>query len=412
MLPPITQETQRYILAHKEDDVRTLALKRKGCDDVDINFALQQIDGWQRARTKLPMWASHEGIIYPPHISMEQCSSEATALYKQQLVRNLLSNVSHSKIADLTGGFGVDFSYMSQGFEEAFYIEQQEHLCDITKHNFDALGMTNSHVINGSSEDILPTLPDLDIIYLDPARRDTNGKKTYAISDCTPDVTSLLPQLLAKARFIVVKLSPMLDHREAIRLLHGVSEVHIISVHNECKETLLVISKEERETRLVCVNDENVFETKLNEQHITPLATAINADTKLFVPNSSVMKAGCFGALCDTYHLAAVDKNSHLFVPHYSPEMGQRNADSTNNYGSFPGRIFTIKTITSLNKRNLRNALSDITQANIAVRNFPLSVDALKAKLKGVTKLRDGGDIYIFATTIATQHVLLICQKY
>lgn len=412
MLQQPSKETTDFILQHREEDVRKLALKGQRSAAVDMTFALQQIDGWQRARTKLPMWAERDGIIFPPHISMEQCSSEATALYKQRLVRRLVPETSQARMADLTGGFGVDFSYMSQGFKEAFYIEQQEHLCDIARHNFTALDMENSHVINGVAEDALATLPSLDLIYLDPARRDTHGKKTYAISDCTPDVTTLLPLLREKTANIIVKLSPMLDHREAIRLLPGVTEVHIISVRNECKETLLVFGKDNGSCQVVCVNDGNTFVTKLNDQQTVATAADIEVGTDLFVPNASIMKAGCFGALCSEFGIAPIDHNSHLFVS--CNAGGNLNTDTPNGIPTedFPGKAFRIKAVSTMNKRELKAALAGITQANIATRNFPLSVEALKAKLRGVAKLRDGGKTYIFATTAGGRHILIITEKH
>lgn len=412
MLQQPSKETIDFILQHREEDVRKLALKGQRGAAVDMTFALQQIDGWQRARTKLPMWAGHDGIIFPPHISMEQCSSEATALYKQRLVRRLVPETSQARMADLTGGFGVDFSYMSRGFKEAFYIEQQEHLCDIARHNFAALGMVNSHVINGVAEEALATLHSLDLIYLDPARRDTHGKKTYAISDCTPDVTTLLPSLRVKTANIIVKLSPMLDHREAIRLLPGVTEVHIISVRNECKETLLVFGKDNGSCQVVCVNDGNTFVTKLNDQQTVATAADIEAGMDLFVPNASIMKAGCFGALCNEFGIAPIDHNSHLFV---SCDEGKNHDTATPNgilAENFPGKVFRIKAVSTMNKRELKAALAGITQANIATRNFPLSVEALKTKLRSVAKLRDGGKTYIFATTAGGRHILIITEKH
>lgn len=412
-------ETLDFIRNHREENVRTLALQGQRYSGVDMTYALQQIDGWQRARQKLPMWAKHEGIIYPPHISMEQCSSEVTARYKQELVAQLVKDRQCAKIADLTGGFGVDFSYMSQGFHEAYYVEQQEHLCDIARHNFEALGIDNSHIIHGSAEDALESLPHLDVIYLDPARRDTNGKKTYAISDCTPDVTTLLPLLRSKADHVIVKLSPMLDHREAVRLLPGVSEVHIISVHNECKETLLVINGEDADCRLICVNDENRFVTSLSDNNITPIDTHIEPGMLLCVPNASVMKAGCFGALCAAFGLAAVGKNSHLFRPVISaksPVVSGASTDQSTKNSDFieriPARTFTVQAVCSMNKREMKAALTGVSQANVAVRNFPLSVDALKKKINGVCKLRDGGETYIFGTTVGSQHMLIVCTKY
>ena len=196
----MSDKTEKFILEHRNDDVRQLALRRQNTEGVDMAYALQQIDGWQRAKTKLPTWAATSGIVFPPHISMEQCSSEATATYKQKLAKG-------AKMADLTGGFGVDFSYMSRNFSHATYVEQQEHLCQTAQHNFKVLGLNNTSVVCTDAETFLHSLNEkLDLIYLDPARRDSNGKKTYAITDCTPDVVRLMPTLLSKAKKIIIRM--------------------------------------------------------------------------------------------------------------------------------------------------------------------------------------------------------------
>ena len=335
---------------------------------------------------------------------MEQCSSEATARYKAE--HTLADDSSRAAVktsqsfVDLTGGFGVDFSYMSRGFASATYVERQTLLCEIARHNFQRLGMTNATVVCASAEDYLRDMQPVDCLYLDPARRDDNGRKTYAITDCTPDVVTLLPLLRQKARRIVLKLSPMLDHREAVRQLAGVGEVHIVSVGNECKELLLVIdadgSAAEQPPRLICVNDENVFIAPWDDPAPLPIADDIRPGMTLCVPNASVMKGGCFGALCRRFDVAAVGINSHLYV--------SKNADFID---KFPGRQFHVMAITGMGKRDLRTTLSGISCANIAVRNFPLSADALRSKLK----LLDGGDIYIFGTTVGREHRIIVCRK-
>lgn len=405
----ITTETIDYIRQHREEDVRTLALKSKGAANVDVMFALQQIDGWQRARTKLPMWAAHDGIIYPPHISMEQCSSEQTARYKADRVLPDEMDV----FIDLTGGFGVDFSYMSRRARKAIYVEQQEHLCRIAEHNFRALGMKNVEVINGDGTDYLRSLPvkavgKTTVIYLDPARRDTNGRKTYAIADCTPDVVSLWQLLKEKADMVVIKLSPMLDHHEALRLLPGISDVHIVSVKNECKELILDLPHpllRRGDVTLHCVNDGDVFETPLiqtpsiQQNKCTPPWEGLEEVSEggiLLLPNASIMKAGCFDALCQRFGVTALDSDSHLFIA--------KNADSI---VGFPGKVFSIHAVCGMNKRELKEALAGITHANIATRNFKLRPDELRKRLK----LKDGGEHYIFGTTVMGQQMLLVCTK-
>ena len=384
--------TAEFIRAHADDDIRQLALKGTKNPDIDLPFALDQIAGRQTARRKLPSWAATDGIIYPPHLSMEQCSSEQTANYKAQLAG------SGHRMADLTGGFGVDFSFMAQGFQEAVYVERQEHLCDIARHNFDILEL-KAEVVCCDSVEYLRQMPHVDLIYIDPARRDDHGQRTYGISDCTPDVVALRDLLLEKADRVIIKLSPMLDWRKAVQDLGEsyVHEVHIVSVQNECKELLLVLEeREEREFSVHCVNDDSVFiaHPLCPQTTLSPLTTSLSSQ-HLYEPNASIMKAGCFNDVANAFGVSALAPNSHLFV-----------SDSL--VVEFPGRAFHIDAITTLNKRELRTTLAGVTQANITVRNFPLTVAQLRSRLK----LNEGGSTYIFATTLADKsHVLLICRK-
>ena len=402
----LSEATREFILQHRNEDVSALALRYHDVSGVDIPFALHQIDGWQRARTKLPSWSETPGILFPPHLSMEQCSSEATALYKESLVRRLAATLSHPVVfADLTGGFGVDFSYMSRPCHRAIYVEQQETLCRLALHNFSILNMENATVCHSTAEDFLSSSTEkYDILFLDPARRDTHGKKTYAISDCTPNVVSLLPSLMERCKYLILKLSPMLDHREACRLLHTVSEVHILSVRNECKETLLVVSHESSAPTIYCVNDDLTFTTTSLAFEPPYLLSIPVPDTLLFVPNSSVMKAGSFSSLCDAFNLCALDKNSHIFV--------ERNPSTvTMRHEKFPGRVFRLLAVSSLNRSELRKAFTGITHANLSVRNFPLGAAELSKRLRNLVGVSDGGSTYVFATTVCRKHILLIAEK-
>ena len=418
---------RNFIREHRHDDVRQLALQAARYPDIDMQQALQQIAGWQTARTKLPEWAATDGIVYPPRLSMEQCSSEATAKYKAKVLGDgcwMLVDSSHtnnnkpptpithhptpSTIIDLTGGFGVDFSYMARGFQKAVYVERQPHLCEAARHNFQLLGLENTEVVCGDGVEYLKNLPSPfhppspRTIYLDPARRDENGKKTYAISDCTPDVVALKDLLLEKAGLVLIKLSPMLDWHKAVDDLGEVVEVHIVSVDNECKELLLVLAKNPAAPlRVVCANIRHDTETELfeffplNDSLSTPLFPALRERDYLYEPNASIMKAGCFAEVADRFGVQPTGSNSHLFLsPQFIPD--------------FPGRKFQIEKVTSMNKKELKHAIGGLTKANITVRNFPLSVAELRKRLK----LADGGDTYIFATTLGEKdHVLLITKQ-
>ena len=508
----MNQATLDFIRQHQDDDVRQLAFLGSKYPEVDMPFALDQIRGRKMARVKLPRWASIDGIIYPPHISMEQCSSEQTALYKAELAARLLGlsfssseigreketesenasnlhlseicefagkgavdsefakneatskrqqiltevdkNVNETKeephagdfsdeigFVDLTGGFGVDFSYIASRLGvKSMYVERQAHLCEAAKENFRRLGLKNAIVKNGDgievlhsflpkkddstsdslgiteeqSRSLLKTNLGLKLIFIDPARRDDAGNKVVSLKDCTPDVTVLQEEMLSKADYVIIKLSPMLDWHRAVSELNCVQEVHIISVNNECKELLLVLSarnmgvmeassangevKHAGNLRIYCVNDAQSFvceESDMEASSVKIAPSTLEEMQYLYEPNASLMKAGCFSVLSERYGARMLSKNSHLFVSQAPIE-------------AFPGRSFRIIAVSSFNKKELKRHLSGITKANIATRNFPLSVAELRKRLK----LKDGGETYIFATTLSDEsHVLVITEK-
>ena len=508
----MNQATLDFIRQHQNDDVRQLAFLGSKYPEVDMPFALDQIRGRKMARVKLPRWASIDGIIYPPHISMEQCSSEQTALYKAELAARLLGlssssseigeekemesenasnlhlseicefagkgavdsefakneatckkqqilteskeNVNETKeephegdfseeigFVDLTGGFGVDFSYIASRLGvKSMYVERQTHLCEAAKENFGRLGLKNAIVKNGDGIEVLHSFASkketaasdslgitydqprsllktnlgLKLIFIDPARRDDAGNKVVSLKDCTPDVTLLQEEMLSKADYVIIKLSPMLDWHRAVSELNCVKEVHIISVNNECKELLLVLSarnmgemeassadgevKHAGNLRIYCVNDAQSFvcdELDMESSSVKIAPSTLEEMQYLYEPNASLMKAGCFGVLSGRYDARMLSKNSHLFV-------------SREPIAVFPGRSFRIIAISSFNKKELKRHLSGITKANIAIRNFPLSVAELRKRLK----LKDGGETYIFATTLSDEsHVLVITEK-
>ena len=432
----ISEATRLFIHEHRTEDVRQLALQASRSADINLSFALDQIAGWQTARTKLPSWAATDRIIYPPHLSMEQCSSELTARYKEKVIaanlplhRETVLSANHPRVfIDLTGGFGVDFSFMSRSFDQRIYVEREEHLCEIAHHNFSCLNL-DATIKNDESTAFLHAISQAECIFLDPARRNEHGGRTYGIADCTPNVLEMWEELLSKAELVLLKLSPMLDWRKVVKDLREADkrgtqswylEIHIVSVDNECKE-LLVVCKEgvkevKEEVKLVCINlfskgGEERFEViphpsalslqpsslSLQPSAIIPQPSQgrLEGFSYLYEPNASVMKAGCFDELAKRFGVHPLAQNSHLFVANHS-------------CADFPGRHFEIVRCSSMNKKELGRSLTDITCANITVRNFPMTVAALRKRLK----LKDGGDIYIFATTLAQgEHVLIIAKK-
>ena len=421
--------TSEFVKQFRESDPRKLALQASRYPDVDMPYALNQIQGWQTALRKLPSWAACDGVVYPPHLNMEQCSSEATARYKQQVARRWaerIPNASRTSMTDLTGGFGVDFSFTSRCFDCATYVERNASLCEVVGANLPRLGIRNAQVKCAEAEAVLEQMEPQTMIFLDPARRDEHGAKTVLIADCTPDVCQLLPSLMQKSQFVMLKLSPMLDWHKAIVDLDGtVREVHIVSADGECKELLLVLAPDGKpEVQVFCVDiqsrpdsegqyprSEFVYSIATNAQEemvennsklenstsAQPTNSTFNIQhsTFLFEPNASVMKAGCFDEIARAYGICAISRNSHLFL-------------SDHEIDGFPGRTFVIDAVTTMNKRQLRQTLSGMKQANIAVRNFPLSVAELRKRLK----LNDGGDTYIFATTTSEgDHILMLTHK-
>lgn len=384
---------EAFIEQNKDADIRNLALSKVPAG-IDLHFCLQQIEGLQIAQKKLPAWAKTEGILFPQKVSLEQCSSEQTALYKQQLVERHLP-MKRAKMADLTGGFGIDFSYLAKLFDEADYVERDEHLCEIAQHNFPLLGLQQAKVHCSTSEDYLDGMGYFDIIYLDPSRRDAVGRKVVALNDCSPNVEAIHDELLAHAPIVLVKLSPMLDIQDTLRRLPKVDEVHVVSVDGECKEVLLVLCREKQVATVHCVNlsaQDQKFRTTI--QNAEPVI-ATHLERYLYEPNASILKAGVQNSLCQKYNVRKLHPFSHLFI-------------STHFIEDFPGRSFEIEDACSFAKKDLKRMLADITQCNLTVRNFPATVAELRKRLK----LREGGDIYLFATTLADgSHALIRCKR-
>ena len=388
----IDDKTQQFVLRHADDDVRQLALQSSRWPDVDMTVALQQIAGRQVARTKVPSWAAIDGIVYPPHLSLEQCSSEKTARYKAALVEGC-------SLTDLTGGLGVDFAFMAQGLDHATYVERQPHLCEMARHNLPLLGLPEAQVVCGDGVEHLKHMNEVDTLYLDPARRDAAGNRVYGLADCTPDVSVLAPDLLSKAHTVIIKLSPMLDLHQALRQLPHVEQAHIVAVHGECKEMLVVMRRGHNgDVAVHCVNDEQSFHYTLGQEGASaPIwdETLPMQGLWLYEPNAAIMKAGCHDLVAARLGLQVMSHDSHLMVADHLIE-------------NFPGRVFRIDTISTMNKRELKALLQGITHANVAVRNFPLRAPDLARRLK----VKDGGDCYLFGTTTATKkHIIIKCTS-
>ena len=395
----LTDETLRFIRQHADDDVRALALHARALPGVDLPAALTQIAGLQTLRAKVPTWAATEGILCPARLSLEQCSSEATARYKADIVAAHAGPRRH--LADLTGGLGIDCSLLAALFAEADYVERQEELCRLAEHNFPLLGLAHIRVHCADGIAFLADMPPADWLFLDPARRDSHGGKTVALADCEPDVSQLEDRLLEKAPHVLLKLSPMLDLTLALHTLRHVGQAHVVAVDNECKELLLVLQRDgtasAEDVPITCANltkhggNGTAFTFTRQQEQVSPCSLAANLSEYLYEPNAALMKAGAFRCLTDAYGIEKLHPSSHLYT-------------SNRLIPDFPGRTFRIEGCGGLGKKEAKALLDGLSQVNLAVRNFPDTVASLRRRLH----LAEGGETYIFATTLADGRKVLI----
>ncbi|MDR2058215.1 MAG: SAM-dependent methyltransferase [Dysgonamonadaceae bacterium] len=392
----LSPENKQFIKEHLDDDIRLLALQFASNfrNKSDFSFIINQIAGRQQIKNKIPSWYPSDDLIYPSRLSLEQCSSEATACYKASLL-------SGDRFTDLTGGWGVDTAFIAPRFRYANYVEKQTGLAQIASHNFTVLGLENISVHTTDGIDYLRKMNFADCIYLDPARRSASGKKVTLIEDCEPDLTKIQDFLLEKAYRVLIKLSPMLDIRSALKILRYVQVIHVVSYENECKELLFELNKKTKgEPLITCINLKQKSEFQpltfnFQEEKKTNVIYTNTIGDYLYEPHASILKAGFYKGTASRFHLTKLHPGSHLYT-------------SSKLTPHFPGRIFRVETISSLNKKEIKEMLSGIDRANISIRNFPLSVAELRKKLK----LKEGGNIYLFATTLADgQHIIIKALK-
>lgn len=390
----IDKATRKFILEHENEDPNQVIFKAATLNDVDGKLAAQQISSRQKAKKKLPSWYLHEEIIYPPKVPLEQSSSELTAKFKGDIFKG-------DSLADLTGGMGIDDWAFSYSFDEIFYCERQEDLANTSKYNFSVLGRKNIHVFPGDSLNWLEKRKEtLSAIYLDPARRDAQNNKMVSIKDCEPNILEIKELLFQKTEKILIKLSPMIAIKQAVRELENVSKIWVISVGNECKEVLFLLNDTISEkTEIVCIDfrkDKTYSEYKflLEDEEYKEVILAEDLGEYLYEPNASIMKAGAFKSIANDFLLKKLEMNSHLYTSDTFIE-------------NFPGRKFKIKGKSQVQKKNIKKLVPSL-KANLTVRNFPQSVDQIRKKLK----LKEGGNDYLFATTIMNnEKVLLLCDR-
>ncbi|MEM8895163.1 MAG: SAM-dependent methyltransferase [Bacteroidota bacterium] len=387
----LQKDVQEFIRHNAEADLSKLALTAKAGPDFPLKEALLQIDLNKKARNKLPEWSKHKAIIYPSKLSLEQCSSELAAKYKQ----NLISGVS---LVDLTGGLGVDSYYLSEKFESVRYVEENADLVAAAKHNFRELGADHISCSQGEAEKVLQEIKEpIDYFYIDPARR-SKGQKTYFLKDTFPNVVDLQGLMLDEANGYLLKTSPMLDIKLALSELVNVAEIHVVAINGECKELLFRSTSYPTDEPLITASNwQGGVWQKLQFTYSKEASTKSNISPPakyLYEPNAAIIKAGALKVVADKYQLGKLHVNSHLY-----------SGDERLN--DFPGRAFQITATLKADKKSIKKGLGT-DKANLTVRNFPGSVDQLRKKWG----LKEGGQHYLFATTLADDRkVVLVCDK-
>ena len=387
-----------FIRTHRHDDVCRLRLKYSSANDELLDFAITQIEARQKVGSKLPLWQGNEFLLFPSALSVEQSSSEETAQYKSQIINGL-----YPTVCDLTGGLGIDSYYFSKNAERVTYIERFSAYCDAARHNFCQLNSPNITIIqNDCREYLRQNHPHHSLYYIDPARRGDGNRRVYNLADCEPDIAEILPIVQAEGADLLVKASPMLDITQTLREYPSISNVYIVSVKNECKELLFRVKPQTFEgmpSSIECVNIVNdtiqyfTF-TILEENSAIPSFVTEDIGKYLYEPNSSLMKAGAYRIISSKYDMDKLGVNTHLYTSDAYIE-------------AFPGRVFKVLEMTSYSKQELKNCARKYPCANISCRNFPLSVDEIRKQ----SKIKDGGDIYIFMTTIGSKKSIIVCRK-
>ena len=416
-----SENMRAFIKQHINDDTCELLLSASRYGDIDMQFAAHQIESRRKLRDKLPEWYDNDDIVMGGKIPAEQCSSEKTARFKRSIIQG-------RSLCDLTGGMGVDFWYMSEGMDTAIYTERDAWLCECAEHNMAALSASRNpsagstiFLIRHGDGRLLP-IPDVDVIYLDPARRSSDGGRVYAIEDCEPNVLDWQDLLLSHASTVLVKLSPMIDLSDMLSKMSHVTDVYIVAVRNECKEMLV---KMQAESSKLCEKDKSEEKGESLESaaegggrdvvihcvDFMPTTTISHAfvlsDSKpvrvtdegvmryLFEPDVTLMKAQAFGSLCHDFDVVQLDVQTHLMT-------------SASPCPNFPGRRFEVEEVIPFSSHVVKRLPRLIPKANISTRNFVLTADQLRKK----TGIKDGGDIFLFGASVKGEgNVIIRCKK-
>lgn len=390
-------EVQDYIFSHEHDDERSLVLKHHVVLGLPASLIAQQLIGRRKSKIKLPTWYKTKGIVYPPSVNLEQSSSEATALYKARFARSLFPNKSGLTLIDLTGGFGVDSYWFSQMFSSTHYVEPNEDLFGIVQHNHQTLGAGSIIHHNTSAQEFIDSNPPVNLVFLDPSRRDQQSRKVFKLADCTPDISKLQGQIFEKSSFLLVKTSPLLDIQQGLREILHVKKVSVVSVDNECKELLfLAVKGYSGEVEIEAVdltregNVKSTFAFSVKEEKSASVQLGEPLEF-IYEPNAAILKSGAFKLISQKFQLAKLASNTHLYT-------------ASKLINDFPGTTFRIEVL-DVDSKQLNQLLPN-QQVNVMTRNYPLKADELKKKLT----LKDGGDKFLIGFSTNQKKYLALCS--
>ena len=383
------KSVQDYISQNLSTDVFEIILKKQIFPKVTNKEIAEQISAKIKSKKKLPTYFNTPNIYFPNKVNIEQTSSEKTAEFKSKIVTG-------NTMIDATGGFGVDSMYFSKEFKKTVYIEENKELFEIVKANSKKLGLNNiEHLNEDGIEYTKKTDTEMDLLYIDPSRRNKENKKVHFLSDCTPLIDYDLIKSLQNFKTILIKCSPIIDLKKTINDLKVVSEIYIVGINNEVKEVLFSLNKKcNKDIKIKCIdlsNRELDFEFNINEIDNKKNNDNSEVLNYLYEPNSMILKSGAFSLICDRYDVKKLNINSHLYT-------SKKLID-------FPGRVFEVDTVVNYSKRNLKHL--NVSKANITTRNFQIDVKDIRKK----SKILDGGDHYLFFTTNHVEEQIIIKTK-
>lgn len=382
-----------YLQFHWDDDPVKLLFAAHSHPEIDMAWVAQQLEGRRQAATKWPDLALEPHVWYPPKINREQASSTALARYKSEQ----LDLQPNTRMADLTGGMGIDSLHFAQRAAEVHYVELDSLLCDTASHNFKVLNATNVTTHCDNCLAWIERQGHFDLIYIDPARRDANGKKVAAFEECQPDLLGNLQLLRSHCDRLVVKASPMISIPTALDQLKEVSRLHIVALKGECKEVLFELASTPLQ-EVVCANLESQqptlsFDPQEEAAAEHSLRFATRAQRYLYEPNAAIMKSGFYKSMATRYHLEKLARNTHLYTSDTLVE-------------EFPGRIFETLQEVKLNAKELARLLPD-RKAHVISRNHPDPAPTLQQRLK----IKEGGDLFVVATTLGEKPTTFLSQR-